>query len=296
MHGLQSAPASSHLRRYVRAYAQRDAHTLGPDLIQPVPASLEHIVEFDFGEPPLIEFSHGLIEPAFPIALVGSHTRPGIRLHLRGHIQSFAIFFEPLGLWQLFRLPPSELADAYFEAQHALGPNFVQLWNRLGECGTFAQRIALAESFLLERARWPSGCTPIMNAAVDLFRKRDAGNIMAISKGSGLSMRQFERRFYKEIGITPKLFGRISRFQMALDRKLSVPDRTWLSIAHHHGYHDQMHMIRDFHCLAGTSPRDLLANLGDTRPPALSSLRDNFEIDELRPLNLHFPFPKLSPG
>jgi hypothetical protein len=59
---------------------------------------------------------------------------------------------------------------------------------------------------------------------------------------------------------------------MALDSKLSAPRRTWLSIAYDFGYHDQMHMIRDFHDLAGASPEHILSELGDTRPPALSAL------------------------
>jgi AraC-like DNA-binding protein len=250
---------------------------LGPDLIQPVPASLEHIVEFEFEESPRIEFPDGRMESAFPIALVGSHTRPGIKLHLRGHIQSFAIFFEPLGLWQLFRVPPNDLADGYYEAQHALGPLLMQLWQRLGECARFQQRVALTERYLLEYARRPSGCTPMMSVARHIFRDRELRSVTAIASGCGLSTRQFERRFYKDIGITPKLFGRISRFQMALDRKLSAPERSWLSIAHEHGYHDQMHMIRDFNRLAGTTPHGLLAQLGDTRPPALSSLEPAME-------------------
>ena len=61
MHLLQSAPASPILQNFVRAYAQREVDWTGPDLVQPVPASLENILEFEFFQPPRIEYANGLI-------------------------------------------------------------------------------------------------------------------------------------------------------------------------------------------------------------------------------------------
>lgn len=69
----------------------------------------------------------------------------------------------------------------------------------------------------------------------------------------------------------PEHFARVTRFQTALDSKLTAPQRTWLSIAHDLGYHDQMHMIRDFHALGGASPTGIPGELGDMRPPALAA-------------------------
>ncbi len=276
MHILHSAPASPALSPFVRAYAQRQTDGSGPDLVQPVPASLEHILEFEFLDPPLIAFDDGHTMPAYPVSLVGSHTHPGIHLHLSGKIQSFAIFFEPLGLWQLFRIPSPELADTYYKAPDVLGETIQHLWSQLADCTSFAQRVAAAERYLLKRAMRPSTCTPIMQAATFLFQNRGTHSIQSLATSTGLGLRQFERRFFEDIGIAPKLFARITRFQMALDRKLTAPDCTWLSIAHEFGYHDQMHMIRDFHGLGGASPTAILAELGDTRPPALSASNPAF--------------------
>ncbi len=129
----------------------------------------------------------------------------------------------------------------------------------------------MVENYLFERAGRSFGQTSIMKAAAHLFQQRGTLRIQQLAIKSGLSTRQFERRFAESTGIAPKLFGRITRFQMALDGKLSAPDRTWLSIAHEFGYHDQMHMIRDFHGLGGASPANMLSELGDTRPPALAA-------------------------
>jgi AraC-like DNA-binding protein len=238
--------------------------------VQPVPASLEHVLEFEFRQPPRIKFDDGRDVFAYQIAVVGPHTRPNARILLGGKIQSFAIFFEPFGLWQLFRIPGGELTDRFYPAADLFGPGIQNLWLSLAECDSFSQRVNTVESYLSKRAAQPSAQTPIMKAATHLFEQRGTLPIRQLANDCGLSLRHFERRFTESTGLAPKRFGRITRFQMALDCKLSLPVRTWLSIAHEFGYHDQMHMIRDFHRLGGASPVTVLSELGDTRPPALA--------------------------
>jgi hypothetical protein len=58
---------------------------------------------------------------------------------------------------------------------------------------------------------------------------------------------------------------------MAMDAKLTAPSRSWLTIAHDFGYHDQMHMIKDFQTLSGDCPGGILSQLGGMRPEALAA-------------------------
>lgn len=255
----------------MRAYAEREITRVGSDLVQPVPASLEQVLEFDFATPPIVEYADGTKQPTYPIAVIGAHTQPGISLRLNGRIQSFAIFFQPWGMWQLFRVPANELHDRMYSGDELLGREIDELWLQLAECASFEARVATVERCLLERAARASGRTPIMKAAVHLFQRRGICRIDELAHHSGLSVRHFERRFSSAIGMTPKRFARIARFQMALDAKLHAPHRSWRMIAHDFGYHDQMHMIRDFQSLSGASPERFLAELGDTRPPALAA-------------------------
>ncbi len=284
MHTLQSTLATPGLRNYVRAYAQRDVRWSGSDLIEPVPASLEHIVEFEFDSPPEIHYPDGTNESAYRISVVGPHTRPGINLHLNGSVQSFAIFFQPLGLWQLFRIPASELPDRAYKGEDLLGETMEELWLKLAESTSFANRVRTLERYLLERAARAAGRTATMKAAMYLFQHRGICRIDELAQQRGVSARHFERLFFSDIGIRPKLFARIARFQSALDVKLQTPQRSWLSIAHDFDYHDQMHMIRDFRSLSGAAPEQMLADLGDIRPPALaiSQLTDVGEIELVR--------------
>ena len=90
----------------------------------------------------------------------------------------------------------------------------------------------------------------------------------------GMAFRRQSIRFtvlpvLSRVGLSAKLFAKITRFQMALDAKLRRPDRLWISIARGFGYHDQMHMLHDFQHLGGATPSCLSFQIGDCRPPAL---------------------------
>lgn len=68
-----------------------------------------------------------------------------------------------------------------------------------------------------------------------------------------LSLRQFERKFKKITGFSPKHFHRISRFEKATDTcrqaNLKMTD-----IAYRFGYFDQAHFTKDFKQFSGFTP------------------------------------------
>ena len=72
-------------------------------------------------------------------------------------------------------------------------------------------------------------------------------------------------KVYREVGLSPKLFARLRRFQMALDRKRTSGTR-WLDVAHDLGYFDQMHMVKEFRAFGDEAPSRLLQSCGDYQP------------------------------
>jgi AraC-like DNA-binding protein len=110
-----------------------------------------------------------------------------------------------------------------------------------------------------------------METAQYAYRHRGAVRIQNLADDSYLSLRQYERRFAAEIGFTPRLFARMTRFQVTLDAKRMSPGRSWLTIAHQLGYFDQMHMVRDFKKLSGFAPGAIFQQIGDYQPWSLSA-------------------------
>ena len=102
---------------------------------------------------------------------------------------------------------------------------------------------------------------PVAIAANRLFASNGIHRVSAMAAESGLSARQFERRFLAQVGVPPKLYARIIRFNAALDHKLRLPCRAWTQIANDHEFYDQMHLVHDCRAFTGESPSRFLAHL-----------------------------------
>jgi AraC-like DNA-binding protein len=96
-----------------------------------------------------------------------------------------------------------------------------------------------------------------------------AGNVASAARTLGLSERQFERHFKRYMGLSPKLWLRIKRFEDALVSMAQAPDsgQTGLGdIAADTGFSDQAHMSRDFRAISGATPLTLRKGLHKGSP------------------------------
>ena len=263
------------LRPFVRAYAQRIVDSIGPTLTISVPAQLEQVLNFELGTLPGIFHRHRTVSDVVWIG--GAQTSFAGLMEMRSGVQSFAIFFEPAGWSTLVDVPVSEITNRIADATVFRGAEMRSMWNQLGEASSFEDRIRATDAFLLDRiARLhEKKSVPAMSFAANLIRRQHgAVPISVLADQSSVGVRQFERNFKREIGVSPKVFARVARFQGAVDAKLARPGRPWLEIAHSFGYFDQMHMIHDFEKLGRTIPSQLIAQMGEIRPSALTAAND----------------------
>jgi AraC-like DNA-binding protein len=281
MRTIQTAVPQPVLREFVRSYAQREIECEGEGFEQPNIASLEHILSFDFRDQTLMNFADGQSVLLPRINVVGLQTLPSGCARFSGRFFAFGIFLKPLASWQLFRIPPGDLTNRNIDGVDLLGKGMQSLWLALAESKAFAERVRVAEEYLLPFAINALARTSIMKSAQHLLHVKGTISIDELANHTALSVRQYERRFADEMGLSPKLFARITRFQMALDAKRISPGRTWLSVAHEFGYFDQMHMIRDFKNLGGVAPSQLSEQIGDLRPWSLTSPMALCDLSEL---------------
>ena len=275
MHETYSASPRPELAPYVRAFAQRKiGYGETAALVEPVPACLEQILNFEFGVRPIAELGDASRFTIHPLSVVGASAYRPFNLHLPAGTESFAVFLQPLALWQLFRLPLGSFVNQDYDGYAVLGEEGHQLWQRMAETPQFRARVTLAESYLLQKALNAQRNTAVMNAAVYMFRAMGARPLEDVAGKLSLGLRQFERNFLREIGLSPKLYSRVARFQAVLDTRIRRQDTCWASLASQFGYHDQMHMIKDFQKLSGLSPERLLMHIGDMRPPAVIRAAD----------------------
>ena len=271
MHTIRSAVPDPRLRPFVRCFAQREISAQRSSLIEAALASLEHILAFKLsGQSTLDNGSRtGAVIPR--ISFSGTSTRfPGY-LSFTGSVLAFGIFLKPFACWQLFRIP-AEFTDQQFEAGEVFGPWIRDLWLKLAESENFCDRVRIATETLLPFAGQATPFTRTMAAAQNFFRADFdfSMRIQQLAHDSCMTVRTYERKFVGEMGLSPKLFARLRRFQMALDRKRASETR-WIDVAHNLGYFDQMHMVKDFRAFGGDAPVRLLQTCGDYQPWSIGS-------------------------
>jgi AraC-like DNA-binding protein len=265
---LSSAIPSPQLRPYVRAYAYRKWESTDLAISEPVPPQLEQVLNFEFGSIPGVLHRQSSVESQIWIG--GAQTVFPGHLVLYPGVESFAIFFQPAGWSCLFRTPIYEFTNCIYDAPSVVGTEVRSLWNQLGETSSFEMRVKITEEFLIKRIPGTIDPDGIAKAVTYIFRRSGAVSVSRLAERESIGLRQFERRFRHGTGASPKTFARVARFQAAVDAKLARPHRTWLDIAHTFGYHDQMHMVRDFKHLGLNTPSGLVKEMGDVRPPALT--------------------------
>jgi AraC-like DNA-binding protein len=269
---LASRPAPA-LKHLIRHYYQVKDSLLGRVSLQPVPARSPQILEFMFGTRYQVRRRDcEATENVRAVALVGSRTSPSAELILSGKVDAFTIVFLPGAFSMLFGVPSDALTNGDFNGEDVLGPRITALYARLGEVSAFHDRVRIADAFLAPIRPATESVSAIVRTARAMIRNNGSVRIGEIALQTGLGVRQYERRFRQEIGISPKLYARIIRFEAALQRRAVLPTTPWTDIAHDLGYHDQMHMVHDFTRLSGDSPEAIARRLDMfVQPEVLSS-------------------------
>lgn len=112
--------------------------------------------------------------------------------------------------------------------------------------------LKLLEEALLARLVRPDACHAAVDFALQRFRVRR--RISDVVEETGLSQRRFIELFRRQVGLTPKMFCRVRRFQGVVCRLPLGKAIDWAGTAVDAGYSDQAHLIHDFRAISGISP------------------------------------------
>jgi AraC-like DNA-binding protein len=165
---------------------------------------------------------------------------------------SVGVQLQPATAHLLFGASASELAGSHFRLQDLWGRFAVSVRERLQEERDPARRLDLLESLLAVRLPKVLRLHPAVAMALERFT--GAANVREVVAASGYSHRRFIGLFTEEVGLTPKLYCRVQRFQRALARVATNEASTWVDLALAAGYSDQSHFNREFAEFAGITP------------------------------------------
>ena len=165
------------------------------------------------------------------------------------------VHFKPGGAFAILGIPANEFRDLHVDLTDIWGSAASTLHQRLGALTEATQRFQLLEQVLMQRLLTnPNGHAAVRVALDILARRHGQVKTREIASVVRLSQRRFIELFASEVGLTPKLFGRVRRFLHVVDQSRGGAD--WAQLAFQCGYFDQAHLIRDFVAFAGVTPAE----------------------------------------
>lgn len=168
-------------------------------------------------------------------------------------------FFRPGRAARFLRVAISDLTDRTVAVDDVWGTGASRLGSELCELDE-AARVDRLESMLLARvaARTQRArALDIEGLARTVVRRRGAVSVDAMARAAGVSRQHLSREFHDQIGVRPKLYARLARFQSALAYSGSRGRVDWAAAALDLGYADQSHMIAEFREFGGLTPHML---------------------------------------
>jgi AraC-like DNA-binding protein len=251
--------------RFVRCYWMLEDDAPGSGIQRIVPDGRAELI-LNLGQPYESQ-QEGTWKPQPQCFFFGQITgplvlRPGA---LGAPARMIGIRFHPHTAGRLLQIPMCELTDAAVPLDEISGRLYRELQDLEGHCsdGSPLGRFAALDRIVGALGKRVSDDDHVLGAAVrELESAVGSMSVGALAEQAGLSARQFERRFRQAVGIPPKLFSRMQRFQRVFPA-LESADGGWVDAAMRCGYYDQAHLIRDFREFAGKPPAALLAEDSD---------------------------------
>lgn len=190
--------------------------------------------------------------------LVGQMTGP-ILISPSGAVELIGIRFHPGGTLPFLRVPLHELTDQVVELGSLSSKLERELLDAAARAPSLPEKIAALETFLTRCLTTNKHESTLTFLAAKIIARAGQVSVDQLANDAGISSRQLERKFLREVGIGPKLLGRIIRFQQVF-RAVEAGNSAWSTIALDCGYYDQAHLIRDFNQFAQQTPGVLFSS------------------------------------
>jgi len=191
-----------------------------------------------------------------PLAfLYGPGTTPSTISYHGGPHLTVQIILKPQGLRTLLGLDARRLRNGLLPLSRLLGAPSTRA---LLAAGTPQAKADLLLQFLVGKAERSTTRDALVERALDLVEQQIENlRLPRILHALDVSERQLERRFAVSVGISPKTYLRVRRFNQALRLMKSRRYRSLASIAYALGFADQSHFIRDLKAFSNVTPKSL---------------------------------------
>ena len=261
---------SAYVRNYTIVHFKFNSEEFVP-LKQRPPKSEQGIVFYIKGFVNLENAKTGALQTPEPVSIF-SNQLDKKHYHVSSEFYIFTVFFHAGVLHRLIRVPMVEIDQSFHDAELFFGKELQAVHDQLASAANYSLMITIAEQFLFEKFKRLARESVVDNIASYLLNDPTEFSLDAIAKQACLSTKPFYRKFTERIGISPKLFSRLARFNHAYQCKNAHPNLYWSSIAQQFGYTDYHHLEKEFKEFTGLTPQQWITEV-QASPERILQLR-----------------------
>ena len=174
--------------------------------------------------------------------------------------EMFIINFHKGKAYPFVEMPMNELTDYVVDGELVMSDKILDMREVLLQLNPVMQKFLYAEKYLLTIFCGKLNINPFIDYSVKtILQQPHQLSINYLSDKVGFSQKHFIKIFKEHVGVAPKAFLKIIRFQKAIHDIEATRIANWTSIAYDCGYYDQAHFINDFKDFSGFTPQQFLS-------------------------------------
>lgn len=170
-----------------------------------------------------------------------------------------AVKFTSGGSFPFVQQPVVEVNNLFVDAEQVFGRSILFLREQLAELAEPEAILRRLEQYLFDCFDPLDGEQKMIDFTLRrLMNWREPAVVQTIAAEVGYSHKQFIHLFKKHVGLTPKLFQRVTRFNQALQQMHTAEEPNWFDVSYRYGYYDQAHFINEFKRFSTITPESYL--------------------------------------
>jgi len=203
------------------------------------------------------------IEKSLPNFFLYGQTIVPIELRIKGGYKMIVFQLYPFATRILLNINPKEINDACYDLEQVKEVDTKSTVENLVTTEASNQADIISNYILqLVKSTSTDYDNSIKLAVSTIIKTKGTISITQLRNQLFITERTFERKFLKEIGVTPKQFAKIIQFSFSLDQMKESDYTNFTNIAYENGFTDQSHFIRSFKKYTGGTPKEILSKLG----------------------------------
>ncbi|MBL0358299.1 MAG: AraC family transcriptional regulator [Chitinophagaceae bacterium] len=217
-------------------------------------------VVFELDNIPRNTFDNETLKPLKTFSKVwvsGTH-RNFISISAHQHSEMLAIQFKPAGAFPFLHCPLQELNDKVVSAKEVFGKEVMELREKVFVAENPQAKFNLVSNWLENRFDNKKQAPEYLLAFIERLQKEAVSNLNKIIDSYPATQKQLIDHFKKYVGLTPKYYHRILRFNEILKIINKKERLSWTDVAYSCDYSDQSHFIKEFSLFSGFNPQEFL--------------------------------------